>query len=101
MRVTAPHQNMIISLLIKQRKPMSIKELTNNCQLTYFQVSSCLLALKSKGYVRRIRTGLYEATEEARLIELEPESQVRVLQRRVAELEEQVRSLTIRIASMN
>jgi sugar-specific transcriptional regulator TrmB len=95
---SAPKQNAIINLLLQNNKPMSLREITNNSELTYYQVASVLMALKSKGYVRRIRTGLYEATDEAKLLELSPEIQVKVLKQKVEELEQQVRSLLIRLS---
>jgi DNA-binding IclR family transcriptional regulator len=98
MRVTAPYQNAILDVMLKSRKPMSLREITNQCQLTYHQVASCLIALKSKGYVRRVRTGLYEATEEAKLLELSPENQILILKNRVIELENEIKSLLMKLA---
>jgi len=95
---SAPKQNAIINLLLQTNKPMSLREITNKSELTYHQVASVLVALKSKGYVRRIQTGLYEATDDAKLLELSPELQVQVLKHKVEELEQQVRSLLIRLS---
>jgi len=91
--VTAHYQNTVLIILLQKRRPMTLKEITNDCRLTYHQVASCLAALKAKGYVNRIQTGLYEATEDAKLIELPPETQVRVLKQKVEELENQVKTL--------
>ena len=77
---------------------MSLREITNQSELTYHQVASVLVALKSKGYVKRIQTGLYEATDDAKLLELSPEIQVKILKQKVEELEQQVKSLLIRIS---
>jgi hypothetical protein len=98
MRVNAPYQNTVLSLLLQTKQPMSLREITNNCKLTYHQVASCLLALKLKGFVRRVEVGLYEVTEEAKLIELSPEKQISALQNRVIELENQIKALLTRIS---
>jgi len=95
---SAPKQNAIINLLLQHNKPMSLREITNQSELTYHQVASVLVALKSKGYVKRIQTGLYEATDDAKLLELSPEIQVKILKQKVEELEQQVKSLLIRIS---
>lgn len=96
---SAPKQNAIISLLLQNNKPMSLREITNRSELSYHQVASVLVALRSKGYVKRIETGLYEATEDAKLLELSPETQVKVLKQKVEMLEQQVRSLLTRLSS--
>jgi hypothetical protein len=75
---------------------MSLRELTNHCALTYHQVASVLVALTSKGYVRRVKTGIYAATEDARLVE-DPDRQIAVLKLRVAELERTIESLLSRM----
>lgn len=98
MMSSAPKQNAIVQLLLRSNKPMSIREITNNCDLTYHQVASVLVALKSKGYVKRIETGLYAATDDARLIELSPDEQIKILKNKVDELESQVRSLLLRLS---
>jgi hypothetical protein len=77
---------------------MSLREITNHCELTYHQVASVLTALSSKGYVRRVRTGIYEATEDAMLVE-DPARQVAVLKLRVAELERTIESLLSRMVA--
>ncbi len=77
---------------------MSLREITNQCQLTYYQVSSCLGALTAKGYVKRIKTGIYEVTEEARLEELSPEHQIKILKKRIIELENEIRALFLKLA---
>ena len=98
MMSSAPKQNAIVQLLLQYNKPMSIREITNNSDLTYHQVASVLMALKSKGYVQRIETGLYAATDDARLIELSPDEQIKILRNKVDELESQVRSLLLRLS---
>ena len=98
MKITAQYQNTILSLMLQIGKPMSLREITNHCQLTYHQVASCLSALRTKGYVKRIRTGLYEVTEEAKLLELSPENQVLILKKRITELENEIRVLFLRLA---
>jgi predicted transcriptional regulator len=97
---SAPKQNEIINLLLQRNKPMSLKEITNSSDLTYHQVASVIVALRSKGYVKRIRTGLYEATDDAKLLELSPETQVKVLKQKVEELESQIKSLMIRLSKI-
>ena len=87
MRVTAPHQEVIRKLLTERGKPMSLKEITNSCSLTYHQVTSGLLALTNKGLVKRVHTGIYEPTEDAINLELSPEAQIDYLRNRVNELE--------------
>ena len=98
MESTAFKQNTIVNLLLRTNKPMSIREITNQSELTYTQVASALSALKAKGYVKRIQTGLYEATDDAKLFELSPELQIKLLQNKVIELEQQVKSLLIKLS---
>ncbi len=98
MMSSAPKQNEIINLLLRNNKPMSIREITNCCDMTYHQVASVLVALRSKGYVKRIQTGLYEATDDARLIELSPDEQIKILKNKVEELESQIKSLLLRVS---
>jgi len=98
MRTTAQYQNTILSLMLKVGKPMSLREITNQCQLTYHQVASCLGALTAKGYVKRIKVGLYEVTEEAKLQELSPEHQIQILKKRITDLENEIRALFLRLA---
>ena len=101
MRTKAINQNAILSLLLQHRKPMTLREVTHKCQLTYHQVASCLGALRQKGMVRRVRTGLYEVTEEAKLTELSPDTQIKILKEQISELENQVKSLVARLAKSN
>jgi predicted transcriptional regulator of viral defense system len=96
---SAPKQNEIITLLLQQNKPMSLREITNKSELTYHQVASVIVALKSKGYVKRIYTGLYEATDDAKLLELSPEIQIKILKQKVEVLEQQVKSLLIQLSN--
>jgi predicted transcriptional regulator len=98
MLLTESYQYMIICVLLHFRKPMSLKEITNNCQLTYHQVASSIVALRNKGYVKRVQTGFYEVTEEAKLIELSPDDQIKILKNKISELENHIRSLLLRIA---
>jgi DNA-binding transcriptional regulator YhcF (GntR family) len=92
LRVDAEKQNIVLGVLLT-RRVLSLRQLTNLCPLAYHQVASCLIALVSKGYVRRVRTGIYEVTEEARLITLNPEEQIKALQRKVVVLEAQIKKL--------
>ena len=101
MRVNAPFQSSVLSLLLQFKQPMSLKEITNNCSLTYHQVASCVSALRSKGYVRRVESGFYEATEDAKIIELSPENQIQILKKKVEELEGQIRHLLTRFSRLN
>lgn len=98
MRVTAPVQNKILKLLLTSGRPMSLRQITHSCSFTYHQVASCLTTLKNKGYVRKVRVGVYEVTEEAKLEELSPETQIRVLKAKVTELEDQINSLLTNLA---
>ncbi len=98
MMSSAPKQNAIIQILLKNNKPMNIRVITNNSDLTYHQVASVLMALKRKGYVKRIETGLYAATDDARLIEISPEEQIKILKNKVDELEYQRRFLLLRLS---
>ena len=100
MRITAPLQNDIIKLLTDAKRAMSLRELTNSCKYTYHQVTSVLLALRNKGYVRRVRCGVYEATEDARLLIVSPEEQILVLKARIEFLENEVRGLLIRMSKL-
>ncbi len=45
-----------------------------------------------------MRVGVYEVTEEAKLEELSPETQIRVLKAKVTELEDQINSLLTNLA---
>jgi predicted transcriptional regulator len=96
MRVTAPYQNEILNILMRYGGPMSLRKITQSCSLTYHQVASCLLALKAKGYVRKVKVGVYEATEEAKLEELSPETQIKILKEKISELENILSSLLLR-----
>ena len=97
MRVNAQLQDTVLRLLLPHRE-MSIRQLTNLGPLSYHQVASCLTALMSKGYVKRVRGGIYEVTEEARLTQLSPEIQIKALKQRVTELENIINSLITRIS---
>jgi predicted transcriptional regulator len=98
MVLTAPKQRAIVEILLKTNRAMTIKEITNSSQLTYNQVASVLVALKAKGYVKKANTGLYEVTDDARLLELSPEAQIEVLKQKVEELELQVQFLQTRLS---
>jgi len=87
MRITAPYQNEILNLLLQCGRPMSLRQITHSCSLQYQQVASCLLALKAKGYVRKVTVGVYEVTENAKLEVLSPETQIIVLKQKISELE--------------
>ena len=91
--MVAEKQNVILNIFIQLRQPLHLRDLMLRCDLTYQQVASALTALVSKGYVRRVRAGVYQVTEEARLLELSSEHQVKVLKRRVEELELLVKRL--------
>jgi DNA-binding IclR family transcriptional regulator len=101
MRVTAPFQNEILNLLLRYGKPMSLRQITQSCSLTYHQVASCLIALKSKGYVRKVKTGVYEVTENAKLEELSPETQIKILKGKISELENLISTLLLRNKRLN
>lgn len=47
-----------------------------------------------------MRVGVYEVTEEAKLEELSPETQIRVLKEKVSELEEQINNLLTSLAKI-
>lgn len=96
MKVTAPYQNEILKLLLRSGKPMSLRQITHNCTLTYNQVASCLLALKAKGMVRKVKAGVYEVTEDAKLEQLSPEVQIRNLKHKIIELENLLNTLLMR-----
>jgi hypothetical protein len=72
---------------------MSLRQITHSCSLTYHQVASCLLALRSKGYVRKVSVGIYEVTENAKLEELSPENQIKSLKKKIFELENLINML--------
>ena len=96
MRATAPYQNEILKLLLQYGRPMSLRQITHNCTLTYHQVASCLLALKTKGYVRKVKVGVYEVTENAKLEELSPETQIKILKQNINQLENLINALLMR-----
>jgi DNA-binding IclR family transcriptional regulator len=96
MRVTAPYQNEILSILLRYGRPMSLRQITHSCSLTYHQVASCLLALKAKGYVRKVKTGVYEVTENAKMEELSPETQIKLLKDKISALENLVNTLLMK-----
>jgi len=79
---------------------MSLRQITHSCSFTYHQVASCLTTLKNKGYVRKVKVGVYEVTEVAKLEELSPDTQIRVLKAKVLELEAQVNSLLTVLAKI-
>ena len=64
-------------------------------------MASCLVALKAKGYVRNVKFGVYEVTEEAKLEELSPEVQIKVLKDKISELEKIIKSLLIKDKKLN
>ncbi len=74
MRVSAPFQDEVLKILLRLGRPMSLRQITQSCSLGYHQVASCLVALKAKGYVRNVKFGVYEVTEDAKLEELSPEA---------------------------
>ena len=96
----APFQYTILDLLLEQRKPMSLREITNRCQLTYQQVASCLSVLRAKGLVTRVQRGLYKVTEEAKLMEFPAEAQVKILKKKIEELENQIQALLIKLSKV-
>lgn len=97
MKVSAPYQNEVLSVLLQIKRPISLRQLTQSCTLTYHQVASCLGALQAKGYVKKIRVGVYEVTDDAKLIELSPENQIKILKAKVSELENMINSLLLKI----
>lgn len=96
MKVSAPYQNEVLKVLLQIRRPISLKQLTQSCSLTYHQVASCLSALQTKGYVKKVRVGVYEVTEDAKLVELSPETQIKILKDKISELENMIKSLLIK-----
>jgi DNA-binding IclR family transcriptional regulator len=96
MRVSAPYQDEILKILLRYGRPMSLRQITHSCALTYHQVASCLLALKAKGYVRKVKVGVYEVTENAKLEELSPETQIKILKKKISELENLINNLLMR-----
>lgn len=96
MRATAPYQNEVLVILLRSNRPISLRQLTQSCSLTYHQVTSCLGALQAKGYVRKVGVGVYEITEDAKLLELSPETQIKVLKDKINELENIIKSLLIK-----
>ena len=99
MTVTAPYQNEVLRILLHIRRPISLRQLTQSCSLTYHQVASCLSALQSKGYVKKVKVGVYEATEDAKLEELSPEAQIKTLKNKISELESIIKTLLIKRVS--
>jgi DNA-binding IclR family transcriptional regulator len=96
MRVSAPFQEEVLKILLRYGRPMSLRQITQSCSLGYHQVASCLIALKAKGYVRNIKFGVYEVTEDAKLEELSPETQIKILKQKISELENIINKLLIR-----
>lgn len=96
MRVSAPFQEEVLKILLRVGRPMSLRQITQNCSLGYHQVASCLVALKAKGYVRNVKFGVYEVTEDAKLEELSPDVQIKVLKQKINELENIIKKLLIR-----
>lgn len=96
---TATYQNEVLRILLQIRRPISLRQLTHSCSLTYHQVASSLSALHSKGYVKKVKVGVYEATEDAKLEELSPEAQIKTLKNKVSELESIIKALLIKVAS--
>ena len=95
MTLTAPYQNEVLRILLQIRRPISLRQITQSCSLTYHQVASCLSALQSKGYVKKVRVGVYEATEDAKLVELSPEAQIKILKNKISELESMIKTLLL------
>lgn len=79
MKVSAPIQNEVLNVLLQIKRPISLRQLTHSCSLTYHQVASCLGALEAKGYVRKVKVGVYEVTEDAKLGEFSPRLKSRFL----------------------
>jgi DNA-binding IclR family transcriptional regulator len=96
MRVSAPFQEEVLKILLRYGRPMSLRQITQSCSLGYHQVASCLIALKAKGYVRNVKFGVYEVTEDAKLEELSPETQIKILKQKISELEDIINKLLIR-----
>jgi hypothetical protein len=96
MNLTAPYQNEVLKVLLQIRRPLSLRQLTQSCPLTYHQVATCVGALMTKGYVRKVKVGVYEITEDAKLIELSPENQIKVLKEKISELENIIKNLILK-----
>ena len=88
MKADAPLRDIVSNVLLGSRVPLTLRQITNRCPLQYQQVTSVLGVLYSRGLVRRVHWGLYEATDELRSSVLSPEAQVQVLKARVAKLED-------------
>lgn len=96
MRVSSPLQDEVLKILLNYGGPMSLRKISHSCSLTYHQVASCLIALKGKGYVRNVKFGVYEVTEVAKLEELSPETQIKILKQKINELETMINKLLIK-----
>jgi predicted transcriptional regulator len=96
MKVSAPIQNEVLNVLLQIKRPISLRQLTHSCSLTYHQVASCLGALEAKGYVRKVKIGVYEVTEDAKLTEFSPEAQIKILKDKIRELENIINSLLLK-----
>jgi len=46
--------------------------------------------------VRKVKVGVYEVTEDAKLVELSPETQIRILKDKISELESFIKTLLIK-----
>jgi uncharacterized protein with FMN-binding domain len=49
--------------------------------------------------VKKVKVGVYEATEDAKLEELSPEAQIKTLKNKISELESIIKGLLIKRAS--
>lgn len=84
-------QDAVIKMLLKRNAPMTLREITFNSPFTYHQVFSVLSALKMKGLVRKVKAGIYEATDEAKINQMSPDAQIKMLKRKVEFLEQELK----------
>jgi predicted transcriptional regulator len=96
LKLEAIVQNNIMKVLVHENKECRLKEISYKCPYTYHQVASALTALISKGYVKRVGVGKYEATESAKIFELDKDYQIQILQKKVIFLENELKNLTDR-----
>jgi predicted transcriptional regulator len=89
-------QNDIVKILIREKGGQKLKQISYMCPYTYHQVASAITALVSKGFVKKVSMGTYEVTEIASIMELEPDFQIKILQKKVAFLENELKNLTDR-----
>jgi predicted transcriptional regulator len=98
MKTDAVIQDDIVKVFMKEKSALKLKNITYLCPYTYHQVTSAISALTAKGFVKRVGSGRYELTENAKIMEMDPKIQIEILQRQVAFLEGELKNLTSRFA---